>query len=94
MTDGTPPSEWRKVPLTMRIHPSTTRRSERGQNMVEYSMINWVLIMGLLMASTVKIIPGSTERFNQGKMNVLEALLATMQIYVDGFVYVLNQPFP
>ena len=94
MTDGPSPSRWRRVLHTMRLRLSQMRRSERGQNMVEYSMVNWVLIMGLLMASTVKIIPGPTQQFSQGKMNVLEALLATMQIYVDGFVYVLNQPFP
>lgn len=93
MTDGRMGAGWRKV-WTMRVRLPRSRKSERGQNMVEYSMINWVLIMGLLMASTVKIIPGGQQGFAEGKMNILEALLATMQIYLDSFAYVLNQPFP
>lgn len=93
MTDGPRPEGWRRL-STMRFRLPRSRASARGQNMVEYSVINFVLAAGLLMASTVRLIPGPQERFAGGKMNILEALLWSMQIYLDGFAYVLNQPFP
>jgi hypothetical protein len=71
-----------------------SRRSQRGQNMVEYSMLNWVLAMGLLMATTVKVIPGPREQFEGGRMNILEAFLNAAQSYLDSVAFVINQPFP
>jgi hypothetical protein len=72
----------------------TSRRSRRGQSMVEYSMLNWVLAVGLLMASTVKIIPGPQEKFVGGKVNIVDAFLYAAQSYLESVAYVLNQPFP
>jgi len=62
------------------------RRGERGQSMVEYSMINWILIMMLVLGMSVPMFPG--------KRNMLEILLEAYQIYYDSFYFVLNMPFP
>ncbi|MEN9796852.1 MAG: hypothetical protein RL653_548 [Pseudomonadota bacterium] len=93
MTDGPRPGGWRRLP-PMPLRLPRSRASARGQNLVEYSVINVVMTTGLLLATTVKLIPGPQERFAGAKMNILEALLWSMQIYLDGFAYVLNQPFP
>lgn len=65
------------------------RRRQRGQAMVEYSMINWVLVMALVLGCTVHIIPSSPQ--NQ---NVIELFLSAYQTYYDSFYFVLNSPFP
>ena len=69
----------------------TKKIGRRGQAMVEYSMINWVLIVALVLAaSVVRISPtGSKERYN-----LIELFLASYQTYYDSFYFVLNLPFP
>lgn len=64
-------------------------RGQRGQAMIEYSMINWLLIVGLVLGTTVRIVPDG----NRGK-NVIELFLEAYQIYYDSFYFVLNLPFP
>ncbi|MBI3182194.1 MAG: hypothetical protein HYZ28_08620 [Myxococcales bacterium] len=70
---------------------SHSRRTayRRGQAMLEYSMLNWVLAVALILAGTVKIIPGARER-----QNLIELFLDAYQTYYDSFYYVLNVPFP
>jgi hypothetical protein len=65
------------------------RRAQRGQAMVEYSMINWLLIVALVLGSTVKIIP-----MGAGQGNVIDLFLTAYQTYYDSFYFVLNSPFP
>ncbi|MBM4381012.1 MAG: hypothetical protein FJ086_17200 [Deltaproteobacteria bacterium] len=72
----------------------TSRRSRRGQSMVEYSMLTYVLAVGLMMATTVKMIPGPQERFVGNKINIIDAFLYAAQSYLESVAYVLNQPFP
>jgi hypothetical protein len=67
------------------------RRGQRGQAMVEYSMINWLLIVGLVLGATVKMIPGPGGGPNQ---NVIDLFLTAYQTYYDSFYFVLNSPFP
>lgn len=69
------------------------QRQQRGQAMVEYSVINFVLVIGLVMFSQVRMLPGGTEQ-HMGKQNIIEAFLAAYQIYYDSFYFVLNMPFP
>lgn len=65
------------------------RRARRGQAMVEYSMINWVLIVALVVGATVKV------RWSEDKQtNVIDLFLEAYQIYYDSFYFVLNLPFP
>ena len=67
------------------------RRRQRGQAMLEYSIINWVLIVALVLGVTaVKIDPdgsGTPE-------NILEMFYNAYQTYYDSFYFVLNMPFP
>ncbi|WP_224360383.1 hypothetical protein [Hyalangium versicolor] len=67
----------------------TSRRRQRGQAMVEYSMINWVLIVALIIASSVKMDWGGGQ-----DKNVFDLFLEAYQIYYDSYYFVLNLPFP
>lgn len=68
--------------------PQLRRRHRRGQAMVEYSFINWILLLMLVVLFSVDLGEG-----NQ-KMNVIDAFLRAYQIYYDSFYFVLNLPFP
>ena len=78
------------------------RRQTRGQAMIEYSMINWVLIVGLILSSTVRIIPGPKQDTTGGvaatvgrqPMNLIELFLVAYQTYYDSYYFSLNLPFP
>ena len=65
------------------------KAAQRGQAMLEYSIINWLLIEGLVLATTVRMVPTPT-----GNKNVIETFLEAYQIYYDSFYFVLNLPFP
>jgi hypothetical protein len=65
------------------------RRRERGQAMVEYSMINWVLVVALIISATVKLDWGGEQ-----KQNVIDLFLEAYQVYYDSYYFVLNLPFP
>jgi uncharacterized protein (UPF0333 family) len=64
------------------------RRHRRGQAMVEYSFINWILVLALIVMFSVDLGDGKQE------MNVIDAFLRAYQIYYDSFYFVLNLPFP
>jgi hypothetical protein len=66
----------------------TARRVRRGQAMVEYSYINYVLAMGLMLGLTINFGSG------QQKVNIIHAFMRAYQVYYDSFYFVLNLPFP
>ncbi len=68
------------------------RRHTRGQAMVEYSMINWILILALVVFSTAPIFHTPGEAATQ--KNVIELFLGAYQTYYDSFYFLLNSPFP
>ncbi|QRO01199.1 hypothetical protein JRI60_20285 [Archangium violaceum] len=68
--------------------PSLRRRHPRGQAMVEYSFLNWILLFGLVVTMSVNLGNGKEE------MNVIDVFLRAYQIYYDSFYFVLNLPFP
>ena len=70
------------------VHSRRARRS-RGQAMVEYSMINWVLVIALVLGSTVHLVPQGGK-----KKSVVELFLTAYQTYYDSFYFILNSPFP
>lgn len=72
------------------------RKKSRGQAMVEYSMINWLLIVGLVLGCSVRIIPGPKDPGTGivEQRNLIEMFLDAYQHYYDSFYYVLNMPFP
>ena len=67
------------------------RRRRRGQAMVEYSMINWVLLVALVIGASVKI--RWTDKDPEAK-NVIDLFLEAYQVYYDSYYFVLNLPFP
>jgi hypothetical protein len=67
------------------------RRLARGQAMLEYSIVNWVLVVALILAGTVRMIPGPRVGTYT---NVIEMFLRAYQVYYDSFYFVLNLPFP
>jgi hypothetical protein len=74
------------------------RRQCRGQAMVEYSMINWVLVLGLVLLVNAPIVhpynglqvPGGPT----GGQSVIQVFLAAYQTYYESYYFVLNAPFP
>lgn len=57
--------------------------------MLEYSILNWLLVVALVLTATVRIIPGP-----DGRQNLIELFLSAFQAYYDSFYFVLNLPFP
>src|ERR1700722_18938029 len=78
------------------VHPELVEgrrcngRNRRGQSMVEYSMVTWLLMVALIIGSTVQMIPQP----GGGTKNVIEMFLNAYQTYYESFYFVLNQPFP
>jgi len=68
----------------------SSRRFRRGQAMIEYSVINWLLAAALLFMANVKIVP--TE--GNIRENVVDLFLRALQTYQDSIYFVLNLPFP
>ena len=68
------------------------RRLRRGQAMVEYSYLNAIIAMGLLVVGNVPLFnygaPASVRR------SLIELFLEAFQAYYDSYYYVLNLPFP
>ncbi len=72
------------------------RHLTRGQAMVEYSMLNWVLIVALVLVSQVRMIPGPRGIQGDGapSKNLIELFLEAYQTYYDSYYFMLNLPFP
>ncbi|MDY7229436.1 hypothetical protein [Hyalangium rubrum] len=67
----------------------SARSRMRGQSMVEYSMINWVLVVALVIGASVKI-----RWTDDRQSNVIDLFLEAYQVYYDSYYFVLNLPFP
>lgn len=67
----------------------SARRHQRGQAMVEYSMINWVLVIALIISASVRLDWGGPQA-----ENIFDMFLKAYQIYYDSYYFVLNLPFP
>jgi uncharacterized protein (UPF0333 family) len=64
-------------------------RHPRGQSMVEYSLLNWVLVVALVIGASVEI------RWTQDlQSNVIDLFMNALQQYYDSFYFMLNQPIP
>jgi hypothetical protein len=64
--------------------------------MLEYSMINWLLIVGLVLSSTVRVIPGPKVSTSSTRppMSLIEMFLYAYQVHYDTYLYSLSLPFP
>ena len=78
--------------MSRKVMTRKARKQQRGQAMLEYSILNWVLVAGLVLASSFRMIPINDG--TSGRMNVIELFLRSYQIYYDSFYFVLNLPFP
>ena len=65
------------------------RNGQRGQAMIEYAIVSWLLVVALVLGCAVRMIPGP-----RGQRSVLELFLSAYQTYYDSFRFVLNSPFP
>jgi hypothetical protein len=68
-----------------RRHP----RAARGQAMLEYSVITWMLVMVLALGASVRL-----EWNDDVKGSVIELFLRSYQTYYDSYLFVLNLPIP
>ena len=71
-------------------------------------MINWLLIVGLVLSCSVRVIPGPkldthdaaagttglAASVGRQPMNLIELFLTAYQTYYDSYYFVLNLPFP
>jgi len=60
--------------------------------MVEYSVINFFLILALCLTATAPVFRGRNA--GDPYRNVIEMFLEAYQIYYDSYYFVLNLPFP
>lgn len=58
--------------------------------MVEYSVVNVLLIVGLLLGAGVRL----DWKDGDVKKNIVDLMLRSLQVYQDSVYYVLNLPFP
>lgn len=65
------------------------RRNRRGQAMLEYSVVTWLLVVALLLGATVRIFPGPRQN-----RNIIELFWDAFRTHYDSFYFMLNLPFP
>ena len=65
------------------------KRARRGQVLLEYSALSWVLVVGLVLGCTVRFIPGP-----RGQTNVVSLFLSALQTYFDSLFAILGSPLP
>jgi uncharacterized protein (UPF0333 family) len=57
--------------------------------MLEYSLLNWVLVVALIIGASVKI------RWTEDvQANVIDLFMNALQQYYNSFYFMLNQPIP
>jgi hypothetical protein len=68
---------------------TATISSPRGQAMLEYSVLNWLLIVALVLGCTVRVIPGPERQ-----KNLIELFFNAFQVHYDSFYFLLNSALP
>ncbi len=71
------------------MQPVDFRRRRRGQALLEYSALSWVLVVGLVLGCTVRFIPGP-----RGQTNLISLFLTAFQIYLDSLFTILGSAVP
>ena len=67
-------------------------RQPRGQAMVEYSVINLILVVMLLLTVTVPVFPGKKK--DDPQKNMVELFLDAYRVYYESYYVSLSMPFP
>lgn len=70
------------------------RRVRRGQAMVEYSMLTWILVAGLLFLGSAPVFKTTVPDGTVVNRNLIEMMLEAYQRYYDSFFLVLSMPYP
>jgi hypothetical protein len=71
------------------------RAKRRGQAMIEYSMLNALLVLALMIGVSLRVVPAPFPVPGAGgRMNVIEVMLWAYHTYYDGIYLVLNSPYP
>ena len=73
----------------LKDRPPSSISGQRGQAMLEYSVLNWLLIVALVLGCTVRVIPGS-----QQQRNLIELFFNAFQAHSDSFYFLLNSALP
>jgi len=82
------------APTPQPRRPRKGRRAKsRAQAMIEYSMINALLVLALMVGVSLRVVPSPFPGAS-GKMNVIEVMLWAYHTYYDGIYLVLNSPYP
>lgn len=68
------------------------KKKRRGQAMVEYSIVNALIVFALMLGVSLRVVPSPFPGGN--RMNVIEVMLWAYHTYYDGFYLVLNSPYP
>lgn len=79
------------VTVNPRTRSAARRRQQRGQAMVEYSILNWVLVVALILGLSVRMFP---DPDGPRQLNVVDLFRNAYQRYHDSFYFVLNTPYP
>jgi hypothetical protein len=78
--------------MSRRHHQRKRFRQPRGQAMVEYSVINLILVVLLLLTVSVPIFPGMAKTDPQ--KNMVELFLDAYRVYYESYYVSLSMPFP
>jgi hypothetical protein len=72
------------------------RQRRTGQAMLEYSMLNWLVIVALVLSATVRVIPGPrvSTSATRPPMSLIDMFLYAYQVHYDTYLYSLSLPFP
>ena len=89
----------RRQPATMAPAPQLRRPRKghrarrRGQAMIEYSMLNALLVLAMMIGVSLRVVPSPIPGAGS-RMNVIEVMLWAYHTYYDGIYLVLNSPYP
>ncbi len=64
-------------------------RGQRGQAMLEYSLLTWLLIVALVLGCTVRMIPGA-----QRQESLVGIFFKALQTHYDSFYFLLSSGLP
>lgn len=73
-------------PASNELNRRARTRLQRGQSMVEYSVLNYWIIVALCLALSSRVF-GNNQ-------NLIELFLNAYQVYYDSYYFILNLPFP
>jgi hypothetical protein len=65
----------------------------RGQALLEYSVLVWLLAIALLLGVTLRVIPAPAGAEQALPHNLLELFVWALHTYLDSYFFVLEQPF-